>query len=238
MKKNIITIICLSTIITMIIFLFLTLPRSDTVKSLSEYFFSQNCSGIDLYSISPNETIHFDYYSITINDYILDKITGIGMVKCCIANAEYEKYSSNIVPYVEDSSLLSERPVSSIESENNVYFYYYFVLNEHGTNQDYCTLHFNLANTTEKFELKFTNTNFSTIQLEDGGTITISPFGCILTNQISLESFDKQIEILNCNDIFSNSYIHKNNENILAVYVFSNVINIDNISCIDDITTY
>lgn len=189
------------------------------VDSLSEYFFSTNSTFITDYVFTPDETISFDYYSVTIDEYILDKITGLGMLKCSMKKTDYEKYNGIISPYIENCKLLTYRTASVVETKDTVYFYYYFILNEHALSQTTCTLYFNHTNSTENYELSYSNTLYSTLRIDSGYTITYSPFGFIANDNNTILKLDNYIKTKGIKNFVSDIYSNKTSATTYMVYI-------------------
>lgn len=235
MRRNIIITLCILVIVifsTSTYKLCISPNHSDTAtvcKSLTEYFFDSNSSAYAQYIYASNNTLTFNYYEISVDEYILDKPTGIGFLCCHMDKAIYEKYQGSIAPYIKESNLLSYN-LSTIEIENTVYLYYSFVLNKQTTEHNTCFIYFNRTDTTQNFELHFTNTDNKTLTLSDNCNVTVSPFGCKITDLNSMNYMNAKINELNYNDIFSGIHVNRNNEDCYAIYTFKMPTNISNIT--------
>lgn len=189
------------------------------IESLAEHFFQDNHSILNEYVVCQNKICQFDYYSVTIDEYILDAITGVGMIKCSMNKSDYSKHDQSISPYVDEHELLSYHTIDTIEVDDTIYFYYRFILNEDALAKDKCTLYFNRMNLFEKYELEYTNTTSSVLDIDNEFTITYSPFGFVADNDITISSFDKYIEAHRMQNIISDMYCRQDSTKIYKVYI-------------------
>lgn len=190
--------------------------KTNIVKGVLSNFYGENdYSSLEKYVNKENVCYSPKYqdYLIYIDEYIIDKYSGVGMLRYRIPKREYDKKNGvTHYLYVSKNLLMSEsETIDNSNDLDNVYIYYDFVLNSEGKAKDYCDILYAGQNNINIVQLEFTVTEHYQINEDNGVVIDISPLGMSIQKKgyISLNQKGFAYEILGDGEV-NTQYLESN----------------------------
>ena len=184
-----------------------TASATGKPKGVLEYYYGKkDTSLLEKYVKKDNICYKTDYcgYSIYIDEYIVDKCSGVGIIRYRVPRNEYDK-TGNLINSLHVSKEMVMCENESIDESNEtdeIYVYYDFVLNDEGKSKDFCEISYTNMKNADKVKLQFAILNCIKGQ-NDAMKILISPLGISIKKDgyISLNQENNIYEVLTNSEI-------------------------------------
>lgn len=193
--------ICASIIAVMILSAVIFVAFSDNgeqkvYNSLSEYYYALSGCCVPDKCIAEVREIHGDVgYNISIDEYFLDRATGIGCVKCSVSSDVYELYRDDIKLHMGQGAALSEYRMFTENNNGVTYLYFAFIANLQPDIETPIKLYYEYGDNGKFFELDWTNERYSRFVVENNDDVFLSGFGIRVIGSNGMESLAEECQI-------------------------------------------
>ncbi len=235
-KKKIILFIPIVVLVVVGVYSIYFKSHSTDVASLIEKFYENDDGKINSYLQTVNKDININFHTVTLNEYILDPYTGIGIVLLSTSRQYYDdyydNYFNNFYPRVKQEYLVSHELANTILTKERVYFYYRFTLNEKGKSKSLCKIYLD-DDQSHYFELSFNDDISNKTFTVSDEKVICSPLGFTISTTKEKSNI---LDMINFNYENSVSMTDTNNSDngVYCIGCFKNTINCDNISNLDE----